>query len=100
MRETSLTTKDMAMEFSLGKMVTATKATGKTVSNTEKGLSSSQMVDGRPGSGMKVRLKSTTNYRKKDSGLPCDVSQERDRNFVSSGLLIITIQNFHSHRQK
>ena len=65
----------MAMEFSLGKTVTATKATGKTVSNTEKALSSSQTADGRLESGMKVRLKSTINYQRKDSGRPCDESQ-------------------------
>ena len=96
MRETSLITKDMAMEFSLGKTATATKATGKTVSNTAKGLSSSQTADGRLESGMKVRLKSTINYQREDSGLPYDESQKCDRYFVFSGLLIIT----YSHRQK
>ena len=68
----------MAMESLLGKTVTATKATGKTVSNTEKESSSRQTVDGKPGSGMKVRSKSTINYQKKVSGLPCDASQKRD----------------------
>ena len=65
----------MAMEFSLGKTATATKETGKTVSNTEKALSSSQTADGRLESGMKVRSRSTINYQKKDNGLPCDESQ-------------------------
>ena len=66
----------MAMEFLHGKTATATKETGKTVSNTEKGSSSSQTVDGRLESGMKVRSKSTISYLRKGSGLPFDLSQK------------------------